>query len=212
MRMMDGPRLFTVVGAMSLLGAGAAHAGAEVIRFNANGASASHNSSNGTTAFDLGVNRNDTGSGSTTFLSFRTENCDANFTICTGVFGFGNIPNGDFTVAGATAATASLNTNTATNPGFTVFNYVNDFANNTFTTTPGVGGIVTLNWKKIPRQSFSMTGTQTFVSGGFSNKLTGSQTSNSATSTGTLLGMPLPTISSSLVGTTQSSQVIISRN
>jgi hypothetical protein len=209
MRMMDALRLFTVVGAMSLLGAGAAHAGAEVTRFKANGASASHNSSNGTTAFDMGVNRNDTGSGSTTFFSFRTETCDANFTICTGVLGFGNIPNGDFSVAGATA---SLNTNTATNPGFTVLNYVNDFANNTFTTTPGVGGIVTVNWKKIPRQSSSSTGTQTFVSGGFSNKFTGTQSSDSATSTGTLLGTPLPTISSSFVGTTQSSQVIISRN
>ena len=209
MRMIDGLRLFTVVGAMSLLGAGAAQAGAEVTRFKANGASASHNSFNGTTAFDLGVNRNDTGSGSTTFLSFRTENCDANFTICTGVLGFGNIPNGDFKVAGATA---SLNTNTATNPGFTVLNYVNDFANGIFTTTPGVGDIVTLNWKRIPRQSFSSTRTQTFVSGGFSNKFTGTQSSDSATSTGTLLGMPLPTISSSFVGTTKSSQVIISRN
>jgi len=209
MRMMNGLRLFTVVGAMSLLSAGAAHAGAEVTRFKANGASASHNSFNGTTGFDLGVNRNDTGSGSTTFLSFNTQTCDANFTICTGVFGFGNIPNGDFSVAGATA---SLNTNTATNPGFTVFNYVQDNVNNTFTTTPGVGGIVTLSWKKIPRQSNSSTGTQTFVSGGFSNKFTGTQSSDSATSTGTLLGMPLPTISSSFVGTTKSSQVIIFRN
>ena len=212
MKMIDGLRLCTVVGAMSLLGAGAAHAGAEITRFNANGAFASHNSFNGTTAFDLRADRNETGSGTTTFFSFRTETCDANFTICTGVLGFGNIPNGDFSVAGATAATASLNTNLATNPGFTVLNYVNDFANNTFTTTPGVGGIVTINWKKIPRQSFSSTGTQTFVSGGFSNKLTGTQTSNSATATGTLLGMPLPTISSSFVGANKSSQVIISRN
>ena len=207
MRIIDGLRLFTVVGAMSLLGAGAAHAGAEVTRFKANGASASHNSSNGTTAFDLGVNRDESGSGTTTFFSFRTETCNADFTICSGVFGFGNIPNGDFKVAGATT---SLNTNLATNPGFTVFNYVND--NGVFTTTPGVGGIVTVNWKKIPRQSFSSTGTQTFVSGGFSNKFTGTQSSDSATSTGTLLGMPLPTISSSFVGTTKSSQVIISRN
>lgn len=209
MKMMDGLRLFAVVGAMSLLGAGAAQAGTEVIRFNANGAFASHNSFNGTTAFDLRADRNDTGSGTTTFFSFRTETCDANFTICTGVLGFGNIPNGDFSVGGATA---KLNTNLATNPGFTVLNYVNDFANGTFTTTPGVGGIVTVNWKTIPRQSTSFTGTQTFVSGGFSNKITGSQSSDSATTTGTLLGIPLPTISSSFVGTNKSSQVIINRN
>jgi hypothetical protein len=209
MKTMDGLRLFTVVGAMSLLGAGAAHAGAEVTHFKANGASASHNSFNGTTAFDLAVNRNDTPSGTTTFLSFTTQTCDATFSICTGVQGFGNIPSGDFSVAGATA---SLNTNLATNPGFTVLNFVQDNVNGTFTTTPGVGGIVTVNWKKIPRQSNSSTGTQTLVSGGFSTKLTGSQSSDSATSTGTLLGTPLPTSSSSFIGTTKSSQVIISRN
>ena len=209
MRMMDGLRLFTVVGAMSLLGAGAAHAATEVTHFKANGASASHNSSNGTTAFDLAVNRNDTPSGTTTFFSFNTQTCDATFSICTGVLGFGNIPNGDFSAAGGTA---SLNTNLATNTGFTVLNYVQDNVNGTFTTTPGVGGIVTINWKKIPRQSSSFTGTSTFVSGGFSTKQTGSQSSDSATSTGTLLGTPLPTVSSSFIGLTKSSQITISRN
>ena len=209
MRMMDGLRLFTVIGAMSLLGGGAAHAAAEVTHFKTNGAFASHNSFNGTTAFDLRADRNDTPSGTTTFFSFRTENCDANFTICTGVLGFGNIPNGDFKVSNGTA---SLNTNLATNPGFTVLNYVNDFANGIFTTTPGVGGIVTINWKKSPRQSSSFTGTSTFVSGGFSNSFTGSQSSDSATTTGTLLGMPLPTVSSSFIGLSKSSQVVINRN
>jgi hypothetical protein len=209
MRMMDGLRLFTVVGAMSLLGAGAARAEAEVTHFKANGASASHNSFNGTTAFDLAVNRNDTPSGTTTFFSFNTQTCDAAFTICTGVLGFGNIPNGDFSAGGGAA---SLNTNLATNPGFTVLNYVQDNVNGTFTTTPGVGGIVTINWKKIPRQSNSFTGTSTTVSGGFSTRFTGSQSSDSATTTGTLLGTPLPTISSSFIGTTKSSQVTISRN
>jgi hypothetical protein len=207
--MMEGLRLFTMVGAMSLLGAGAAHAGAEVTHFKTNGAMASHNSFDGTTAYDLGVNRNDSASGTTTFLSFNTQTCAADFSICSGIFGFGNIPNGDFS---ASTGTASLNTNTATNSGFQVFNYVQDNVNGTFTETPGVGGIVIINWKKTPRQSSSFTGTSTFVSGGFSNKFTGSQSSDSASTIGSLLGVQLPTISSSFIGQSKSSQVVISRN
>lgn len=66
--------------------------------------------------------------------------------------------------------------------------------------------------KKIPRQSQSFTGTSTFVFGGFSNKLTGSQDSDSANTTGTLNGATLPTNSSSFIGSTKTSQIIISRN
>jgi hypothetical protein len=209
MRAMESLRICAMVGAVSLCGAGAARAGAVVTQVKTNGATASHNSFNGTTAFDLGVSRNDASSGSSTFLSFQTQTCAADFSVCSGIFGFGNIPNGDFSVNGATA---SLNTNTLTNASFTVFNYVQDNVNGTFTQTPGVGGIVTLNWKTIPRQSQSMTGTSTFVFGGFSNKFTGSQDSNSATSTGTLLGTQLPTNSSSFIGTSKTSQIVISRN
>jgi hypothetical protein len=209
MRTIEALRLGAMVGAICLFGAGAAHAGAVVTQFKANGAMASHNSFDGTTAYDLAVNRNDTGSGTTTFFAFFTQRCDANFTLCTGTFGNGNIPNGDFS---ASTGTASLNTNLATNSGFQVFNYVQDNVNNTFTTTPGVGGIVTISWKKIPRQSQSFTGTSTFVFGGFSNKFTGSQSSDSASTTGTLLGVTLPTNSSSFIGSTKSSQIIISRS
>ena len=65
-----------------------------------------------------------------------------------------------------------MNTNLATNSGFQVFDYVqDDSSNGAFTQTPGVGGIVAINWKKIARQSQSFTGTSTLVSGGFSNKV-----------------------------------------
>ena len=208
MRVMEGLRICAAVGAISVFGAGVAHAGAEVTRFRANGAMASHNSFDGTTAYDLAVNRNDTSSGTTTFFSFFTQTCDANFTICSGKFGFGNIPNGDFSVS---TGTASLNTNLASNSGFQVFTYVQDNSNGTFTQTPATGGIVTITWHKNPRQSQSFTGTSTFVSGGFSSTVNGSQTSNSASTTGTLLGVPLPTISSSFIGTNKSSQIIINR-
>jgi hypothetical protein len=206
---MRGLGLCGLLATVSWLGAGAAHAGAQVTQFKTNGAMASHNSFDGTTAYDLGVNRNDTPSGSTTFLSFETQTCAADFSSCSGIFGFGNIPNGDFS---ASTGTASLNTNTATNSNFTVFHYVQDFVNNTYTQTPATGGIIILNWKKIPRQSSSFNGTSTFVSGAFSNTFTGSQSSDSASTTGSLLGVQLPTNSSSFIGTTKSSQKIINRN
>ena len=209
MRAMNGLRICAVAAALSLSGAGVAHAAATVTQFKANGAMASHNSFDGVTAYDLAVNRNDTGTGTTTFFSFITQTCDANFTVCTGKIGFGNIPNGDFS---ATSAVASLNTNLATNAGFQLFNYVQDNANGTFTQTPTAGGIVTINWNKVPRQSQSFTGTQTLVSGGFSTRLTGTQTSTSARTTGTLLGVALPTTSASFIGTNSSSQIVIFRN
>lgn len=209
MRAIEGLRICTVVGAILLFGVGVAQAGAMVTQFRANGATATHNSFDGTTAYDLAVSRNDTSSGKTTFFSFNTQTCDATFTICTGKFGFGNIPNGDFIVG---TGAASLNTNLAANSGFQVFTYVQDNSTGTFTQTPAVGGLVAINWKKIPRQSQSFTGTSTFVSGGFSTRNTGSQTLDAASTTGTLLGVTLPAFSSSFIGSNNSSQITISRN
>jgi hypothetical protein len=210
MKAMKGLGLCGMVAAVALLGAGAAHAGAEITHFKTNGAMASHNSSDGVTAYDLGVNVNTTSSGTTTFLSFETQTCNADFSVCSGIFGFGTIPNADFK---ASTGTASLNTNLATNSGFTLFNYVNDFVNNVFTQTPAaVVGTVVINWKKTPRQSSSFSGTSTNVSGPFSNTFKGTQSADSATTIGTLLGIQLPTNSSSFIGTTTSSQKIISRN
>ena len=208
MRITARLRLFTMVGALLLLG-GAARAQVEMTHFKASGARASLNSFNGTTAYDLSVNRDDSGTTLTTFLSFVTQQCDATFTVCSGVFGSGNIPNSDFN---ASTGTANLNTNLATNPGFQLINYVQDNANGTFTSSPAVRGIVNVNWKKVPRQSSSMTGTQTLVSGGFSTKFTGTQTSDSATATGTVLSAPLPAPSSGLISLAKSSAMVITRN
>src|ERR1041384_507871 len=167
MRMTEGLRLVSMVGAISLLGAGAAHAEKEITRFKSNGANASHNSFDGTTAYDLNVTHNDSTSGTTTFFAFQPQTCDTGFTLCTGMFGNGFIPNDDFKV---NESTASVNTNLATNSGFPVFNYVQDNVNGTFTTTPAVGGIVNISWKKIPRQSSGFKGTSFFISGGFTSR------------------------------------------
>jgi hypothetical protein len=212
MRVMDGMRICAVVGAVSLGGVGAAH-GASVVLANikVNGATASNNSFDPGSgiAYDFTVSRNDTSSGTTTFFSFFTQKCDATFTICTGSFGNGFIPNGDFS---ASTGTASLNTNLLTNSGFPVFNYIQDNSQGTFTTSPGTGGLVNVTWKKIPRESQSMVGTQTFVFGPFSNKITGTQSFDNATPSGTFLGATLPANGFGFIGQNKSSQIIINRN
>jgi hypothetical protein len=206
MRRRTGFGALGVLGVLSFLGAGPARA-AEVTHFSANGSSASHNSFDGTASLDLTVNRNDSGQSSTTNLFFNKQTCDNNG--CSGILGFGTIPNGDLTIGGGAA---KLNTNLAAIPGYQVFSYVNDFVNSVFTQTPITGGIIIIDWKLIPRQSTSSSGTASFVSGAFSVKQTGSQSSDRAKSTGSFFGAPIPTDGFGLFGTTRSSTIQIIRN
>jgi hypothetical protein len=141
----------------------------------------------------------------TTSPRFNTQTCAPDFSVCSGVFGFGNIPNADFSVNGANA---TLNTNTNTNPNFTAFNYVQDNVNGTFNTSPGVGGIVAIGWRKNGVQSSTFKGTSTFVSHVFTHTNTGEQDSDTAT----LLGVSLPALQSSFIGTAKTKDTVISRN
>jgi hypothetical protein len=207
MRVTEGLRLSAMVATISLFGSGAAHAqGAQVAHFKSNGGNAFHNSFDGTTSYDLNASVNTSGGTTTTFLAYDTQTCNADFSVCTGIFGSGNIPNSDFTMNGANA---TLNTNTATNPNFTVINFVSDADG--FHVTPGVGGIVNISWRIDHLTASSSTGTSTFTGGGFTHKNTGSSSFNSAKSTGTFLGVPLPTISSSSIGMTSSMDSVIIR-
>jgi len=206
MRVTEGLRLSAMVATISLLGAGVAHAGAQVAHFKSNGANASHNSFNGTTAFDFNASVNTSGNTTTTFLAYDTQTCNADFSVCSGVFGSGNIPNADFKVSGANA---TLNTNTATNPNFTVINFVSDSTG--FNTTPGVGGILNVSWQMNHQTATFFKGTSTFTGGGFSHTNIGENSFDSATATGTFLGMPLPTQQSSAIGSSKSTDTVINR-
>jgi hypothetical protein len=194
------------LGALSLLGTGPARA-AEVTHFSANGNSASHNSFDGTAALDLSVTRNDSGKSSTTNLFFNKQICDNNG--CSGIFGFGTIPNSDLTIG---PGAAKLNSNLAAIPGYQVFSYVNDYVNSIFTQTPIIGGIITMDWTLIPRESTSFSGTNSFVSGSFSVTQTGSQSANRAKSSGTFFGAPIPTDGIGYLGVNRTSTIQIIRN
>jgi hypothetical protein len=195
-----------IVGAVSMLALGAAHA-AEVARFSANGSFASVNTFDGSGFLDLGVSRNDQGPSQTTFLSFVKGTCDANG--CTGIRGFGTIPHVDLAMG---IGSAHLNTNLAAVPGFTVFSFVEDFVNGTFTQTPITGGVVAINWLISARNKSSRTGQESLSVGGFSVHFNGQSTSNRATATGTVLGAPVAPGGSSFVGNNKTATITIFRD
>jgi hypothetical protein len=197
-----------MIGAVSLFVSGAAHA-AEVIRFNSNGATAGVNAFDGTTFLDLGVNRSDQGQSATAFLSFVRETCDATFTVCSGIRGFGNIPNGTLAI---NPGNARLNVNLATVAGFTVFSYVNDFGSGTFTQTPITGDVITIDWAIMPRNKTSRSGHESLSAGGFSVHFNGQSTSNRATATGSVFGSQVAPGASAFVGTNKTASITIIRD
>src|SRR6266540_3205558 len=202
MRTTDRITILASVIALSLTVIGAADA-AEITRFNANGSSASANGFDGTTFVDLFVTRNEsTGQGTTTNLYFNRQSCDVNGS-CSGILGYGTIPNADFTPAGGSS---KLNTNLAAVPGYQGFSF------NSNGQTPISCGVIAIDWKQFPRQSSSSNGQSTFVSGAFSVMFSGSQSSSQARANGSIFATPIPTDSYGLFGQNKTSQLIINRN
>jgi hypothetical protein len=204
MGIVKGLCLSALLGIIGLSGARTA-AAAEVTHFGANGDFATVNSFDAV-PLDLSVTKNSNGNNASTNLFFNRSTCDDNG--CSGIFGFGSIPNGDFT---AGPGSARLNTNLAANPGFSVFSYVNDYVNGTFTQTPITGGIVAIDWKSIPRNSTKQTGESTITSNGFSIHTSGSSSFVRANATGSFFGIPLSGAGQNAIGTNNSRTMVISR-
>jgi hypothetical protein len=186
MGVIDGLKLFAVVGVISL-GAGTANA-KDVARFKANGNTASSNSNDGTYILDFTVTRDDTNQTKpVTNFFFNRSTCDANG--CQGTFGFGTIPNADFQ---ANARNARLNTNLAANPGFQAFAFTNDFNTGESTQTPITPpGVVIADWSQIPRNSTKNTGTTVIKAGSVTTRTTGTTFSTRADVVGSFAGAPL---------------------
>jgi hypothetical protein len=155
---------------------------------------------------DLSVDRDGTGNDAVTQLFFNQSICDD--TGCRGIFGFGTIPKTDFSVG---PGAAHLNTNTASNPSFVAFSFVNDFVNQIFTQTPITGGIIQIDWKAIPRNTTKQSGESTFSANGFSVHRTGSSIVNTATATGSLFGVPFGP-GQNFIGTTKSMTITFSHD
>jgi hypothetical protein len=193
-----------LIGAFALVGARAASA-AEVTHFGANGDMATVNTFDNP-PLDLSVTRDDNGKNATTNLFFNQSICD-DFG-CSGIFGFGTIPNGDFS---AGPGSARLNTNLASNPSFTAFSFVFDFTTGTNTQTPITAGIVMIDWKSVPHNSSKQTGESTTTSNGFSTHTSGSSSFVRATATGSFFGVPIG-VGSDSIGTNNSRTIVISHD
>jgi hypothetical protein len=206
MRINHRPKHVIITAVLSLLAGGAARAG-EVTHFSANGSFASVNTFDGTASLDLFVSRNDLGSSATTNLFFNRQTCGA--TSCSGILGFGVIPNINFSVG---AGNARLNTNLATVSGFTVFSYFLDFSTGQSTQTPIAGSVVTIDWHLMPRNSTTRNGSESVTSGGYSLRYFGQQTAYRATATGTCFGTAVAPGGSNLVGSNKTATITITRD
>ena len=181
-------RKLTVVGAIALMGTSAARAETTITKFKSNGSLATVQTNDGNTQIDLTVTQNDTSNTDpVTMLFINSQNCDANF--CHGLIAFGSIPTRDFK---AELNNAKVNTNLATNSGFTMFTIDQDLNTGETTQTPITpSGVVNIEWHAIPRQWTQFTGTSTTVSGGFATRSSGTQTSTRANVSGSFRGLNL---------------------
>jgi hypothetical protein len=132
------------------------------------------------------------GSKSEVFLTYIVVQCDASD--CVHIeSGFGPIPVGDLTGNGINKLT--LNTNTSTNPSFTLF--------------AGAGGLITLEWVRVPGGLESrVTGSSKVGRKGlFSTQSKGTITTFEAKATGSVVTFSLPTSHDATLGTTHNLEV-----
>ena len=134
----------------------------------------------------LNVNRGGSVNNPTAFLSYFIEQCDA-FFFCTFSQGFGTIPARDLSGGGKQL---QLGTNTSGNPNFFTFG--------------GPAGLITVDWSANGGFTQRSSGTSDLTFPGFRQHMTGVSTSASANTSGTVVGVPIPTFSPGNIGSNQS--------
>jgi Tfp pilus assembly major pilin PilA len=193
MHVIKALRLFSVIGVVSLAGAGAANA-RSVTKTKADGNYAVHLFSDGTAIVQVSVFRNDTNTTAPmTTLNFLRETCDADG--CSGIFGTGQIPSSDFK---ADVKFARLNVQLAAVAGYQAFSFVqpNDGERTQTAITPPN---VNIEWKPLTGPALYQTkntGTQVVKMGSTTTKTTGTNTYVQAVATGSIGGVPLNTAGS----------------
>ncbi len=205
--------LVAVVSSLLLVPAVASAAPAEMTRYTSNGEYASLQDQDGDNLVFVTVGRDGTPQSQTTNLSFYTSSCtytDTTFA-CTGVSGWGQIPNGDFDVNGA-SGNAQLVTDTS--GVFAIaYSYSCDWeaAVCTFEESPAEGGIISLSWQRNREYKYSSEGrteinylNYRYVSQGRSNY-------TSASAEGDVLGQSIASNLGS-VGTSHNRTMTIVRN
>jgi hypothetical protein len=175
------------VGVVSVTGVANAK---DVTRFKAEGATASHFSSDGATTLNFAATRDDTNASKpVTNFNFQRQTCDGNG--CTGIRGFGQIPNSDFKVQDKNAR---LNVNLAAVAGYTAFSYTFDFNTGTETQEPITPPSVNVEWKQLKGAALiqiKTSGTQVIKIGPTTTKQVGTTFFTKASISGTFANVPL---------------------
>jgi hypothetical protein len=211
MRVIDGLKLFGVIGVISLAGAGAANA-KDVTKIRAHGLSAFYGLFDGTNIVNFAVTRDDTNTtAKVTNFNFQRQTCDE--TACTGIMGVGQIPNSEFQ---ANEMRARLNVNLAAVAGYQAFSFVRPIDGEEVR-TPITPPSVNIEWKPLTgpaRLQTSFSGTQIVKQGSTTTKTVGNQTFVQASVTGTLAGVPIVNNanSSSSIATNENVNITITRD
>ena len=167
--------------------------------FNAQGdfanASWRTNGESGFTSGNVSADRGGPPGDPQTSLSYLIQQCDFAFN-CTVSFGFGQIPNQDFSVSGKSA---QLNTNTAGNPNFTTFGAL----------PPGQ---VTVSWQDngLLQQRSEGTLDESTNSGSFRLHQSGVRASASADGSGSVVGISFASAFFAQIGSNSNLTIVIS--
>jgi len=191
MGVIDGLKWFAVAGVVSLSVGGVANA-KEVTKFKANGGVATHFSADGSTTLNFAATRDDTNATKpVTNFNFQRQTCDFSTNICTGIQGFGQIPNSDFKIENKNAR---LNVNLAAVSGYTAFSFVRDNNTGEQTNTPITPPSVNVEWKQHTGAALiqiKTSGTQIIKVGSTTTKQVGTTFFTKASVSGSFAGVPL---------------------
>jgi hypothetical protein len=145
-----------------------------------------------------------------TFVSFYEGKCDDVTAECSGITGYGLIPNRDFSVQAPTKA-ATLDTDTVGNPNFYAYQWTYNYVDFTYTETQIPGGRLAFSFQKSGISSYTFQGTTTITYLNTVSKQVGRSTSSDAVASGTLFGS-LVSINYASIGTNHGTSIDITRN
>lgn len=199
--------------ALAALALGAISAEAKVLyHFNGNGAFANayFYSDGGSDYSNINVSQGGTNQAPATYLNYYSSNCDSasGSAICSGIQGFGQIPNKDFTVS---SKNATLSTNTASNANFYAVKWTYNMTTGEYTESQINLGYFSVNWKSSGFYSSKFIGTNTNTYLNTTWKSTGQSTSADASVSGSVGGTPLNAAGGD-IGTNSNNDIYIERN
>ena len=142
-----------------------------------------------------------------TYVNYYSGSCDFEAGTCRNDYAYGEIPNKDFNPG---PKSATLNTNTASNPGLVAVHSVCDMSTWICTDTPISLGIISLAWKASGESSYRTVGNSTITHANFTWKSVGQSSGSGAFVTGTIAGEAVNAFEAN-IGTSSNNETTIER-